>query len=83
MWTLNNYINIYIAEPECADTTGSLVDGNPPIPDGHMTATSAHNGYWVAPFARMSSGNTWCAASVDRNAAVLNFFIQVRTFLSD
>jgi len=80
MRTLNNYINIYIAAPECADTTVALVDGNPPIPDGHMTATSAYSGYWVAPFARMSSGNAWCAASVDWNATVLNFYIQVRTF---
>jgi len=78
MWTLN--INIFIAEPECADTAGALVDGNPPIPDDHFYATSASGGYWVATFARMSSGQAWCANSVDRYAAVLNFYIQVRTY---
>ena len=76
-------INIFIAEPECAGTTGALVDGNPPIPDDHFYATSESQGYWVATFARMSSGSAWCATPQERSAAVLNFYLQVRTYFTN
>ena len=72
-------INILIAEPECADTTVALVDGNPPIIDANIIATSAYSSSWAAINARMSSGNAWAASNLDKSAAIPNFYIQVCT----
>jgi len=69
-----------LPEPQCADSE-PLVDGNNPIPDYHMTASSDWGAGWNAPMARISAGNGWAASQESVKADVPSFYIQVGVYV--
>jgi len=54
-----------------------LVNGNNPIPDASMTASSDFGSNWEPHYARLYGTRAWCASDTEFGAVPPNFYIQV------